>query len=1118
MAETPTPNQRRAATALSGSLCVSAGAGSGKTRVLVERFLEAQRRGADVESVLTLTFTEKAAKEMKERIAASLEAAGEVGKRRRIDGSFVSTIHSFCMRLLREHAFSIDIDPEFQVVTAVDAALFFDEAFESLFESGGDGFANLCLSIKEDRLRGNLRHYIAHQRSLGRSADDLEAMAGDAGCIPRLLASLDERLLRRLAEELAPVREAFAAERLSKKSEEKRTAVLDILSRIGEFDSAPLLCEKLKEARKYGKGNIFTLLKNALEPYEKIPASPAAAEKDGVALKAAFLGAAAGLWRRYDALKRERSLLDFDDLQDRAKRLLEGDGKLREELRSRFTHLMIDEGQDTNALQLALVETLARDNLFMVGDVKQSIYGFRNADVELFRRFRERHQSIPLSENFRSRRELISFVNALFAGLLPGYEPLQYAAGYEAMGFTRDYAGPRVDVITTDGATLEIARAAEAAMLAARVRELVEGEAFDIFDRDAHETRPVRYRDIAVLVPTRSNLDTYTEALDEAGVPFFTVEAGSFFQKREVLDLLDFLGIVDNPRDNLKFAAVLKSPLVELSDTALFLLRRGKEKEDPLYDALAGFEEIHGIPKDDAAKLKSFRSFFTELRETAFTRDIVGLLIEALEFSQFEAKLLSGWLPKIRTANVRKLLGYARAFRESGHTNLREFLSYMRDVSIAEERRSERAGGAEGEDLVRIMTIHAAKGLEFPVVALADMGHDFARADRSGFYVAESVPCFNYRGLDGEDVKLASTSIAGLLQKAKETEEKKRHLYVAMTRAREHLILAGSTAKGRACGFLEWVGDFLAAHDTAVMVHIVAPAETTAADAPARKTRPRAPKPSSGDRKWAEETFRALGKPRPLHEPGRDFSVTSLVDFMNCPFRYYLRHVLKLPYPDTTGAARGADDRRPAYEIGNLIHKAFEVVAFEPGTFLGGVEKFLEGKDLTAGDFKRCMKMADAFRASDMFGELAGAARVMKEVPVLHRVGNSCIRGQVDCIAFADGRVRILDYKSNEVTAANTADTASAYRPQLELYALLLAESGLVTDAGAIEAGLFFLHPGLYEPVVTGGTALADVREKIGRAIEKILSDEIFQPPSQTARCTSCRWKSYGICEGFIER
>ncbi|HYM45055.1 MAG TPA: UvrD-helicase domain-containing protein [Solirubrobacteraceae bacterium] len=767
--KTLTDEQEHAVARRREPLALAAGAGSGKTSVLVERFVRAVcEDGHAPERILAITFTERAAGELQERVRARLLALGEPDAARASERGYVGTFHGFCARVLREHA------------------------REAGLEQGR-------FQILDEALAGRLRRQ-AFAAALG---DFLEGERGDA---VDLIAAYGADRAR------ATVLGVFAALR-------SRGQLTPRLPRpaLGDGPDKP---DGPREPDKLGG-----------------PGGPEAMDgederegSDGSDLEGAK---ALALWgellerfgEHYEAGKRAREGLDFDDLELLAGALLARDAEVRRTWAERFELLMVDELQDVNRRQLELVRALERENLFTVGDEWQSIYSFRHADVSLFRareqELAERGQSLRLAHNFRGRGELLEAVNAVFAMRFgEAFTPLR--AGRESEREHEARGEPLIELLLTDrrgwgasrrgeesgvgaASAAQPWREAEARQLARRVAELVDGG----------RASP---GEVAVLLRGTGDIECYERALRERGLET-VASAGAFWERQEVADLLAYLRALEDPLDEVGLYGTLASPLAGLSAQALALVAQAararglsigeaaREIASAVADAgVSGqlrLEEDAGEPLQNGERKRLARLVaWLERERTIAPRLALSELLErAVEHGDYAARLRLLRDGERRLANVRKLIELAEGWERSEGRDLRGFLdeaAFQQSTGggflAGAEAIAEPDAPAEGEarDAVRLMSVHAAKGLEFEVVCVADLGRAPSMGVPDLLVDGERVG-LRLLGLDDPRSRPA-LEYDELAQERREAQaaEEDRIVYVAMTRARERLLLSGA--------------------------------------------------------------------------------------------------------------------------------------------------------------------------------------------------------------------------------------------------------------------------------------------------------------------------------------
>ncbi len=739
-----TDEQREAIGRRAESLLVSAAAGSGKTSVLVERFVAAVcDDGVAPGRILAITFTERAAGELRDRVRDRLLELGDRQAARDTEAAFVGTFHGFCARMLRAHPFAAGLDPDFAILDEGLAGrlreLAFQSAVRKLLAAVGATAVDLLAAYGVDRVRSMIEQVYLELRSRGQLLPRLPVSAQDAD-----------------ADELG-VQAAAACVLLG-----------DLLVRFGEA---------------------------------------------------------------YDQLKRERASVDFDDLELLAQELLNEREPVREEWSHRFDLLMVDEFQDTNPRQLAILRALDRGNLFTVGDELQSIYGFRHADVSLFRTRRnelsERGASLSLTRNFRSDEPLLDVVNAVFGERFTDFVTLRAGerGGGGDAGASRALAtsvagpahggaspahtsarDPAVELLLTDidgweqrddlaaavAAGLPPAplwRQAEARMLARRVEELV---------RDG----VARPGEVVVLLRASGDLEVFERALQSCGLRTLAA-VGAFWGQQQIGDLISYLRALANPLDEEALYGLLASPLGGCSRDCLALLageaqgaRRGAW-ETALASLAADGDLAARLAPADRGALTRACDLLARERASAPLHTIAALLERAIAATGYREHVLALEWGERRLANMHKLLRLARRFEAGEGRDLRGFLDHVQ--YLASGPRIEPDAPVEGiePDAVRLMTVHAAKGLEFPVVCVADLGRApssrmpdlLVDGDRVGLRLMRLDGAVSSPALAYEDLCAA--------RRGREAEEEDRIAYVAMTRARERLLLSGSVRFGR---------------------------------------------------------------------------------------------------------------------------------------------------------------------------------------------------------------------------------------------------------------------------------------------------------------------------------
>jgi len=1141
-----TPSQQQAITGTQAEICVSAGAGSGKTLVLVDRFVHlVLERQVPIDAILAITFTEKAAAEMKERIARAFEAAGRDDERRQMESAYLSTIDALCARLLRENALEAGVDPRFRVLEEFEAA--------RLLRAAAD---TVLLGWPEEDLRGLLE--ATRVSDLAAALRRLYEQIRHAG-MPCTLATLEPSLPAASAE--ADLAAALDALRGAGRMESLTPRQEEILGTVAHLASE---AASIEAARPVDLARAFQALRQRFDfkGMHKRPRFAAALRRVDEALAALlaerlevharparilFASLLALLDEEYGRAKRAQSALDFSDLELAARDLLARSPSLGPRLRRRFRHIFLDELQDTNPLQREILELLRGDNsFFAAGDAKQAIYGFRDADVSGILGQQDRAERtgahIRLRENFRSRPELVEFTNRLFATALWRPGSVAFSAMKPA-ALHRDKAEASVEVLLAEGDDAEEGRGREAEALADRIAALIEERRLSVTRREAEgEGRPLGYGDVAILFRSTGAMRLYERALALRRIPYFVQKGRGYFQTQEVRDLLNFLRILDNPRDDFHLASVLRSPLCGLRDDDLLCLARRDFSGQRLADRLSAET---GLSEEGRGRLARFLRLYEDIRDRKGKGPLWRELERVLSESPLALDALFHFNGRRRFANQKKLVALVRGWESAAASSLRELMALLADYTAAETREAEAMVESSTDDTVKLMTIHAAKGLEFPLVALADLGHAdpprsggelFARG--AGMSLAFHDPASRTRGLKPVSYRnLEASARAAALQ------EENRLLYVALTRAREHLILSGWKARGRRGE--SWMGAILAGMEEGGLgPPLVArlPADeacagtgrmealaTLESDRLARGealAHDAAPAETEG---LAAEIFQRalLSSPRSETTPYVT-TATEIVQYHLCPRRYHLRYLIgapgiehsgggaeaseepetfarEMPAPGGDDGERGrlADDELPAEALGDRVHR----VLAEP-----------EGSDRAGGwlaslpprEQAEALRQVERFRRSEL-GRQARRVQALREVPfALARCG-ATLRGQIDLVLDPGGAaMTLVDYKTSRIAAGEVAQKAAAYELQLRLYALAARE---IFGVPARRACLHFLHPDVIHEVDLSGTSLAAAERAIAAFFEAHRSAAYPQRPA--FHCYACAYRKH-YCPGLV--
>ena len=1092
--------------------CVVAGPGSGKTTVLVEYFRRLVAENVDPLRILAITFTEKAAGNMRKKLAEAFQDDPKV--RARLERAWVSTVHGFCARLLRENAVFAGVDPEFYVADERESWRMQQDsmakAMDDVFQEHPVAIRALIRALSSPDFEDAVRSAYDAMRGAGIAVEQLAEFPVPAG------ATIAE-----IAETLSALR----GESLSTWSYAQKQHLESGLEGAERIVSAPSPREALRAIEDFSCN--LTKCKRGTAAYNLLKRMKDQIEESVYGLITAcyaperrlLLDILCRFDRVYRERKRQAGALDFADLEEFTVRLLEDHAETRARLQAQFDHILMDEFQDTNGQQSKLLRLVrARDRFYAVGDINQSIFGFRHAEPQGFQEYRDevdrtgRHL-VELIDNFRSRPEILSAVETITAEA-EGIEPRSLVAG-------RRFDHPRpvsVEVMAIDGD-----ESAEAQSVARRILDLLGGAVESAAESTAESTvgriprsaadplvglsAPERqsaveshapafqFKDVALLVRNTEVLSAFTSAFDQAGIPYLVNRGKGFYESREVNDLTQLLRVIANPRDEVSLAAVLRSPLAGVSDETLFWLKlKGTNLGESLMKLTA--ETSTGLAPENALTLGRFVERLHEWRVRRESMSFDRLLMAAVDDCGYP-----------ESPNLDKFLAQARD--AASRMSLDQFVEELALVRASNPREPD-APPEDSANAVKVMTVHSAKGLEFPIV--------FVAALHKGIDSSLSVVAFSRRfGLGARWRNPAKREDKDDLfqhairdeRKLRESEESNRLLYVAMTRAEQHLVLSFSGNGRKLSNWAAVVANSLHLDlDTPrdEVVTYTAPdgkpwnlrltVGQVVTDLPTEKTGcPSGPNPIAAPGADAPRSaLQLLPPPAVAAQYDTNATVTAVSRFANCPREYYLGHYL------------GFEGRVRKLEA------ASEEGALTPGEFGTQVHELLAGTEVPDPQ-PEAVRLAGIFRQSPLGRRVARASRVEREFDFLMAVENLVVRGTVDLWFEEGGELVIVDYKTDAVTAVEAHQRARDYALQLRLYALAVER---VAGRPPDRAWLHFLRPNT--PIqVDLSPSLLDSPEQVIRDFQDAQSKMEF-PLNESERCRRCPFFQ-GLCPaGYNKR
>lgn len=1169
-----TEEQKKAIETEGCNLLVAAAAGSGKTAVLVERIVNlVEQRKAEIDELLITTFTEAAAKKMRQEIADEMKKRLEKTPGDRylacqlvlLARADICTIDSFCLKVVRANFNALDIDPDFTIANENESALLREQALQELFarlyEENDEDFYDLleCYShthgdeaLAEIVLR--LHSFICTMpdyelwiknciNMYDRAGSVFEGAWGEVvrvstdtaldGCIRRIRDALE---YARQTEEMASYVQPLLLDEAALLGMKAALAEGDfnaLAAKIRSYTPAAGGRAKAKtpdevktpvsERRAYVKNKISRLARDFYY-----------SDEDGIHAETAYaarqIGAlcniAARLEKQFFSIKKKRGVLDFSDIEHLCLRALadkNGGGvaaasSVALQLRDKYKMILVDEYQDSNELQEMIFSLISRgDNIFMVGDVKQSIYRFRHTNPLLFKHKQDTYsdteganRKVIMAKNFRSRREIIDAVNFIFEQTASrdvgeidydNEERLNFGAKYPPCEKT----GGAVEVHIVGGgenggeehienANSQTGAVAEAVRVAKRILAL-KREGFTVYDKKLGY-RPVKYRDIVILMRSPGvDAQVFAEVLQEYGIPVFSDAGGGYFVTEEVELVLSLLSVIDNPMQDIKLLGVMRSPICGFDDSELLEIRLRDSVSD-IYGAIctcAGGDDA--LAKKCGAFLDSLKKWRGWSLYMA-VHELIWALYSDTGYYDFVGAMKAG---RQRQANLKLLIEYARSYENTSFKGLFHFVSYAERIKSANRDINGAKILGENQDVVRIMSIHKSKGLEFGVVFAVRLAKEFNTQDLGKPVLAHGSLGIGVDFIDCENRYKYPTFIKRAIREKLRREllsEELRVLYVALTRAREKLILtlaprdidakrkkwilgAREADNGvlplyytlEATGLSDWIGaavlrhesghefagEYISCQETNAEFKIYTDSEYSGFEAEYTE------KNETGGHSSAEydsSIDAALGWKYPYESAKKvptKISVTELKRLINNEIdlgeaALYGTELIAAPSFLSEQSGLGAADR------GSALHFVLQHIDLAAALDTDGICRQIEDmlrrqillpKQAEAADPARIAR----FFASPLGKRMLNSSRVVREMPFEVAV-DACmlpgaedagekvlLQGIVDCFFYEDSEVVLIDYKTDFVkSAADIEKIKEKYAPQIEMYAAALEQ------------------------------------------------------------------------------
>ena len=1140
-------------------ICVTAGAGSGKTAVLVERYLKILQNGnVTPQQIVAITFTDKAAAEMKGRVIEQLTEDENAVLRQKyleqMNTAPISTIHTFCSRILREFPFQAGVPANFSILKGIDQKLLLQQTIKNTLKK----IATDPTHEHHNALRYSLQSYGNRQKLVDLFSTMVDKRDMIAKLMKEVYSNRDEGQLpetwdkvfsAKLMSETEIAEFILCLTTVLQVAQGKNATEVNILTTKLEMlpDKNPTspdvqnVLKKIADLITIQSGSIAktnflksgvdtTGIENEIKFLEsaakKIKSAPPLDTDENetddeflLSITDHLLTLYTQIFDEYQNDKLSQGKLDFADLQIKTRDLLRNNEEIRQKLAGRYTYYMVDEYQDTNELQYELVMLLTNNlkdaNLFIVGDPKQSIYGFRGADVQVFQKTEQKiieqgGLDISLTENFRSLRDNVGFVNYLFERLMGDGTETEYEVPYESLAKARRVdANGSVEIIIGQNDNED---ANEYTLIAQHIKKMVvnkekiwgQGEGI------SELPRPIKYGDIAILIRSRRQLPDIEQALLLAGIPYLTTGGVGFYQRQEIYDIWNYLNFLNAPSQNdTSLVGILRGPAFGISDTELFEI--SLQEGNSFWQKTQNHQTLSDFLKKAIATLKNHMHIAHRL-------PVNQLILTIVNETGMIGTLGLGRQGPQRWANYQKLLDLARNFDgDENKQTLSDFIEFL-DILITEEPREGQSPIEESSTAVQIMTIHSAKGKQFPVVILPCLNRKGQSSrepfidEKLGIGFSPLKPDEGYAKTDPEIVNLMKDRA-----NAKDEAEKKRLFYVGATRAKDRLILSGSlNAYYKPDNMLKWLYEYLAigeAGDSLELPVTLNVHSNNTTDTESFHLNIPIIKQLYGiidADKISDETTPAQFPEHPFSSPktsdfSTSFSVTELANYARCPLRYQLENVLRIPT-----AEEGQTDLDET-EMDVAIHHVLDQIKHRShvqnvdNLIDTALENYPEAiNEPTTIERKAALRThINNFLNSEPAKTALSASETRTNYRIHADINGHIISGKLDRL-FRDqtGQWQIINYKTFGM------QDLKCWKPEMELYALLFHK--VHPNEPIVTINFYATAQDAYEQMFFSTKDLQNVSEHLPVQITS-LQQEIFA--KNLEHCCSCPYAdSQGQC------
>jgi ATP-dependent exoDNAse (exonuclease V) beta subunit len=986
---------------LDRTLFVEAGAGTGKTASLVARIVALVKAGHPMRGIAAITFTEAAASELRERIGVALADAGERDAVHQLDEAAIATLHGFAQRILSEHPFEAGLPPSIEVLDEIQSTLAFEERWTAFLDGLFPDASYETVILRATALGLNFDDQL---KQVAQIFNDHWDRLAAARITPPPLSLIDSSAV------VAHINNALDLSRFCTDAEDKLLVHLGgfaglperLLKADDELEALHLLqsVDRFDAGQRGKKDNYPSCDVNDIREALK-RAEAARAELLGH-IRAEVLDHLLIAVRRFvlDASdQRQRAgRLEFHDLLVRARDLVRDNPTVRATLAARYSHLLIDEFQDTDPIQIELADAIAGDipgKLFYVGDGKQSIYRFRRAEIALFESVKDAMEPVnvrALTTNYRSVPGIVTWVNHAFGQLLS--EP-----AYQALEFARK-APPRADI-----PVVVMGHEWPKGVNIAAIREAEAEEITDAIGR-LQSAHGLQLSDIAVLMPTRTSLPQLELALENGAIPYRVASASLVWATQEVRDLLAVLRVVDDPSDQLSLVAALRSPALACGDDDLLTYRQAGGAWHLHAPAPTALSPEHPV----VAGMAVLRS----LHDDRWWTGVSGMVERVLRELRFFELAVAHRRPRDRWRRLRWVLDQARAFEANAAGSLREFLAWANLQADENARVKESAVPEADDDAVLIYTVHGAKGLEFPAVILTGLNRPPVQLSNLAQVhwgptrpEAKTTQRFRTNGFDDLDA----------IERVMDEHERLRLLYVAATRAADHLVISLHRKFGDTKSQAAQLAYVCAAAPE--LIREFGPRQLVLQAPPSTPAPVAAPDAALRRREWEAERGRIID--RLASAPVR--AATAIA------------HQVDLDAPPWKKGRAGTS-------VGRAVHATLQTVDLATGDALAAIAAAQAAAEGVEGRVDDVEAMARAALASTTVREAVASGRFWRELYVAAPIGAALLEGFIDLLYESPAGLVVVDYKTDALRSAAEVDAAvGRYRLQGATYAVALEHS-----------------------------------------------------------------------------